>query len=409
LALVAGLYVAKPAFTSDHQDAPATVERPGADITDMYVFPARNPKNVVFALDVHPLIPRGLAANESFDPGVLYQIKIDTAGDYHEHTIIQFKASGAGPNQTVSLYGPSAISPGLTSHLGGSPVASTTLGKTTLLPGSMAFFAGARKDPFFFDLTQFFKIVPDRNFKNHPHVPASSASCFRKTGSDYLADFNVLSLIVEMPRSVLANARNHGRINVWATTSVAQSADGSYAQIERWGRPAVKEALEPYDLHDATNRAEPYADPVLEGAIYKTLTTPKAAGGAGRSPAIANALVHVLVPDEMEVNLNASGPATYLGVETKGKSGLPVGVIRIVPDAALKGFKSSLTDGARLFGGRDTSSPVIDLSLGAIYGSIIPKVGLAHEDHHETPCLTSDNVALPQPSLNGFPYLRSPV
>ena len=115
------------------------------------------------------------------------------------------------------------------------------------------------------------------------------------------------------------------------------------------------------------------------------------------------------MPDEMQVNLNASGPATYLAVETKGKSGLPVGIVRVIPDAGLKGFKSGLTNGARLFGGRDVSSPVIDLSLGSIYGSIIPKIGLAHDDHNETPCLTSDNLNPSQPSLNGFPYLSSPV
>lgn len=393
---------------SDHQDSPLTVARPGADITDLYVFPAKDPKNVVLALDVHPLIPRGLASTVSFDPGVMYQIKIDTVGDYREHTVLQFKASGVGASQTVALYGPSPIAPGLSSHFETSPVGSTTLGKTVRLSGGMTLFAGPRKDPFFFDLSQFFKIVPDRNFKNHPDVPAATATCFRKPGTNFLADFDVLSLIVEMPRAILANSRNHGRINLWATTSIASSGD-SYTQVERWGRPAVKEALETFSEHDASNRVEPYSDPVLEGAIYKTMTTPKSAGGAGRSPAIANALVRALVPDEMQVNLNASGPATYLAVETKGKSGLPVGIVRIVPDAGLKGFKAGLTNGARLFGGRDVSSPVIDLSLGAIYGSIIPKIGLAREDHNETPCLTSDNLIPSQPSLNGFPYLSSPV
>ena len=386
------------------------VSRPGADITDMYVFPAKNPNDVVFALNVHPLIPAGLASTVSFDPGVLYQIKIDTVGDYREHTVLQFKATGTGPVQKITLYGPLSISPGLTSTLASTGAGSTTFGQTVHLRKGVTFFAGARRDPFFFDLGQFFKIIPDRNYKNHPNVPAPTAQCFRKPGVNFLADFNVLSFVVEMPRTALINSRNHGRINVWATTSIPSRNDGgTYTQVERWGRPAVKEALETFSEHDTSNRVEPYSDPTLEGAIYKTVTTAKSAGGAGRSPAIGNALVKLLIPDEMQVNLNDSGPATYLGVESKGKSGLPIGVVRAVPDAALKGLKASLENGARLFGGRDISSPVIDLSLGAIYGSIVPKIGLAHDDGNETPCLTSDFLTPTTPSLNGFPYLHSPV
>ncbi len=138
------------------------------------------------------------------------------------------------------------------------------------------------------------------------------------------------------------------------------------------------------------------------------MTAPKPLG-AGRSAEIANALVRVLIPNEMQVDLLAQGPATYLGVESKGKSGLPVGIVRVVPEAGLKGLKRSLRNGAREFGGRDPESPVIDLSLGAIYGSIIPKIGLANDDHKETPCLTSDNVKPTVKALNGFPYLTSAI
>ena len=403
------LYAVTPALTSDHQDSPFTVSRPGADITDMYVFPAKNPKNVVFAMNVHPLIPKGLASSVAFDPGVMYQIKIDMAGDYREHVALEFKATGTGPQQSIAFYGPVRVTPSLRSRFPDSPTGSTTLGKTTHLPGGMTFYAGARRDPFFFDLAQFFAIVPDRNFKNHPNVPAATASCFRKPGSNFLASFNVLSLVVEMPRTALTTMKNRGRINVWATTSVAAVPGGAYVQAERWGRPAVKEALESFAQHDESNRVEPYADPILEGAIYKTVTTAKSAGGAGRSPAIANALVKVLVPDEMQVDLKAYGPATYLAVETNGKSGLPTGIVRIVPDAALKGLKASLKNGTRLFGGRDTESPVIDLSLGSVYGSLIPKLGLAHDDDAETPCLTSDFTQPAEPQKDGFPYLNPPV
>ena len=38
---------------------------------------------------------------------------------------------------------------------------------------------GPRRDPFFFDLAQFFKIIPDRNYMNHPYPPPPTATSFR--------------------------------------------------------------------------------------------------------------------------------------------------------------------------------------------------------------------------------------
>ncbi len=100
LAAASVLYAAGPARTSDHQDTLQLVSRPGADITDGYAFPAKNPNDVAFVMNVHPLIPRGMGTSTYFDPGVLYQIKIDNVGDYREHEVLQFKADGAGPGQT---------------------------------------------------------------------------------------------------------------------------------------------------------------------------------------------------------------------------------------------------------------------------------------------------------------------
>ena len=411
LGVAAMLYSAYPAWTSDHQDTLELVSRPGADITDMYVFPARNPSDVVFALDVHPLIPRGLSGSVQFDPGVMYQIKIDTVGDYREHAVLQFKADGAGSDQRITMYGLATPAMRGTRSTFVNRLGATTYDHSVLLRNGVEFFAGARRDPFYFDLTQFFRINPDRNYKNHPDVPPPSADCFRPAAEarNTLADFNVLSMIVEIPRAQLQTAANKGRINVWATASVSTPADaGTYEQVERWGRPAVKEALESFSQHDATNRSEPYDDPTLARAIYTYMTAPKPAG-ASRSRAIANALAHVLIPDEMQVDVSAKGPATYLGIESAGKSGLPVGIVRAVPDVGLKGLKKSLRNGSREFGGRDPDSPVIDLSLGAIYGSILPKIGLAADDQRETPCLTSDNVKPSTKTADGFPYLSQPI
>ena len=404
LAFAAALYLFSGVRGSDHQDSPATVGRPGADITDVFIFPAADPKNVVLAMNIHPLIPRGEYAGISFDPGVMYQFKIDTTGDAHEDKVIQFRAVGNGADQRIEMYGPAAPSQAGTLSTWVGNAREAAFNRVTRFSDGSQLLAGPRKDPFYFDLAQFLKIIPDRDYKNQPNPPPPTASCFRKPGIDGLRGYDVLSLIVEVPRSQLAGADGKlGVIRVYATTSTQQN--GQWRQIERLARPAVKEATEQFKLHDITNRSTPWNDPALRQSVYGFMIHV-----AHRSPALAKAVTTTLIPDEMEANLAASGPARYLAVETLGKSGLPVGVVRVVPAAPLGGIKKAIANPVREFGGRDPSSPVIDLSLGVIFGSLGNKVGLAPDDHKETPCLTSDNV---QPSDRGvtktFPYVGNPI
>jgi hypothetical protein len=70
--------------------------------------------------------------------------------------------------------------------------------------GGIKVFAGPRDDPFFFDLNQFKKII------------AGTATSFNKPGDDSFKGTNVLSLVVEVPKSLL-NATT-GKVNVWVET-----------------------------------------------------------------------------------------------------------------------------------------------------------------------------------------------
>ena len=438
IALVAAagvFYVAPRAFASDHQDSPLTVARPGTDITDVFVFPANDPSKVVLAMDVWPLIPPGLGTQTYFDPGVLYQFKIGLQSDATEDLVLQFKPDAVGSNQKLAMYGPGRPGSVGTRNtiVTGSRTGAIPYNQVTDLGHGILAYAGPREDPFYFDLAQFYKIQPDRNFANQPNPPPNSAGCFRKNAPDFLAGYNVLSIVVEVPRALLADGGQLGRINVWATTSlkdgdpdaspqspISQLANvvrnintrfggvtddgGTWTQVERLGRPAVKEATEAYRNHDATNRAALTDDGVLAKSIHEYMIHT-----AGRSNAVADAAVKVLIPDHIEADLSQEGPARYLAVETNGKSGLPVQIVRTVPPDGILGIKKALGDPYRQFGGRDPKSPAIDLSLGAVFGSLIPKLGLAADDNRETPCLTSDNTT---PSakhpLRGFPYLGDP-
>ncbi|GAC1390564.1 MAG: hypothetical protein NVSMB31_07630 [Vulcanimicrobiaceae bacterium] len=435
------LYGNQSARSSDHQDSPLTVSRPGADITDVFVYPSpEHPENVVMAMNVWPLIPSGQGATKFFDPGVMYQLKISADDSYAAHFVVQFKADGVGPDQKITVYGPGRPNMNGTRSTFIAPSGTMKYNVAAQLPNGVRAFAGPREDPFYFDLAQFFKIIPDRNFKNQPNPPAPTASCFRgKDAQDFLAGFNVLNLTVEVPRKMFADQNgNLPVIHVWATTSVASndpdadphsaknrledvvanmnaevpgaaaSADQTYVQIERLARPAVKEATEDFKLHDTTNRSDITDDKTLADSIKAFAMRPPPFG-AGRSEAIADALQHTLIPDAIAADLAAVGPARYLGVETNGKSGFPIAVIRAVPPPGIYGIKKALGDPYRHFGGRDLKSPVIDLSLGAIFGSLVPKLGLAPEDNSETPCLTSDYTTPAAKHItDSFPYMGAP-
>src|ERR1051326_6841483 len=92
------------AHGSDHADTPAIAARPGADLTDVFIFPSpTNANNVVLAMCVHPLIPSGMGASVDFDPNVLYQFKIDNNGDFIEDLVIQAKFVGSGASQQVQI------------------------------------------------------------------------------------------------------------------------------------------------------------------------------------------------------------------------------------------------------------------------------------------------------------------
>ena len=248
------IYASHPVRGSDHQDSPTVVSRPPADITDIYVFPSpANTDNVVFVMNVDPLIPAGGTSGKFFDPSVLYQFKIahGPAGTTNpEDEVVQLTASAPTTTgtQTLTLYGPgkpniTGTNSTLLSSIGTFNYSSSG-GGTTLSNGVKA-FAGPRADPFFFDLFQFFTILPDRLYSNPRtgNALGSSTPTFNgfasgttsgPSGSGYAcstalstnaltqvgAGFNVLAIVLEMPKSLLMGTSGESTlIHVWGTTS----------------------------------------------------------------------------------------------------------------------------------------------------------------------------------------------
>jgi hypothetical protein len=164
---------------------------------------------------------------------------------------------------------------------------------------------------------------------------------------------------------------------------VAQQAENmmpaasSYIQIELLARPAVKEAFELFEDHNTTNRTQPYTDPTLHSQIGSFTEN-------FRSATIAGALQSILYPNEMKIDLSQNTTtAAYLGVESGGATGSK-------------------------FGGRALSDDIIDLSLGAIFGNTLAKLGVP-DDGKELPCLTTDEIGYASKSTTTFPYIQSPI
>ncbi len=216
------------AVGSDHQDTPLVELNAEQDITDVYAFPGSAPGRIALVLNSRAFLTPAQTPGAGFDPNLLYQLKIDNDGDALEDKVIQVTFTGTGSAQQVEVRGP--VDPPVVGAMQNevadvSPAVSgainTAIGSST---GIQA-FAGPRDDPFFIDLEAAFCILPDRK----PATGALSQPCaltadpsapffFRTPGINYVAGFNVLSIVVELPSSQIENGAP-GRLGVWGTIS----------------------------------------------------------------------------------------------------------------------------------------------------------------------------------------------
>ncbi len=103
--------------------------------------------------------------------------------------------------------------------------------------GSETTFAGQADDPFFLDL-RVFDLLYGGN---------TGGKGFTEFGNDSLKGYNVNSVALKVPLADLALKGNPTRnpvVGIW-TTTLAKSADGSYAQVSRLGNPLVNEVVVP--------------------------------------------------------------------------------------------------------------------------------------------------------------------
>jgi len=154
------------------------------------------------------------------------------------------------------------------------------------------------------------------------------------------------------------------------TNSVPTSAQSNvYLQVDRLGRPGIKEIFEPFADHNSSDRAVPSNDTVLENDIA---AFPTNSGGSSGSAAVS-----AFYPDVLKLNLSGSS-ASYLAIELGNSAA---------------------------FGGRALTDDVMSADLNAAFGNELSG------ETTTKPCVTTDNVKASSAltaSSTTFPYLASP-
>lgn len=189
-------------MAADHIDSP-TVKGTSADITDLYVFQGENTSNMVFAANIQGLMSPSATGAAKFDENVMVEFNIDNNGDNVEDLVIQ----AIPRNGKMYFFGPVAPgTPGSSSTVKSTAsqvsVGITPYGSAAITASSngMTAFAGPRDDPFFFDLGKYQEVI------------GGKASSFSAKGTDTFAGSNVMSLVIEVPKSSLGSAAS---INTW--------------------------------------------------------------------------------------------------------------------------------------------------------------------------------------------------
>jgi hypothetical protein len=355
LAFAAFLTGPQSAQAASHREAPLISLDPTADITDFFMFrsyEAGNADKVVMVMDVIPGEEPSSGPNYwNFDPNVLYKFGIDNNRDGRAEDIefeLQFRNEIRGipaalglplsyvgcaaptPDPTcistlppiTSLDGAGSEGLGLrqrysltmihrhhrTRLASGLIAVPSNVGPRTMpdydalaaqgvntLAGGIKVFAGQREDPFYIDLGGVFDTLNLRRFVPGETPAEDADDTTNPFGVDQLSGFNVHSIALEMPASILTGDTGTSVLGAYASTSrphvtVHGRGHGGYDQVQRLANPLVNEAIIGTPDKDEWNSEEPedeanfedyYLNPRLALALQVVYGIP--AGTTGRT------------------------------------------------------------------------------------------------------------------------------
>lgn len=225
---------------SHHISGPRAIEKPAADITDLYAFPSpEHPGRLVLVLNTLPFA----SPSAVFSDGLVYRFRLRPliAGTREATTPFMVaddeivldcvfsaavNADGAGgPEQegTCSVPARETVSVRVNEERGGRA-------------DGVRVFAGLRWDPFIMDAPAALNTI------------ATGKLAFTDPSTIYLDGKNVLSLVVEIDRTVL------GRAELYAVVAETLTRGRLNVRLERAGRPEVPNLMLAPKQFDPVNR-----------------------------------------------------------------------------------------------------------------------------------------------------------
>ena len=293
------------ASAASHREAPLISLDPEADITDFFMFRNWEPgkeHNVVLIMDVIPGEEPSSGPNYfNFDPSVLYTFHVDNDNDGKADDVkFEFSFNTELRGDTTALGLPLAYTaiPPIT-HLDGDGsqglgvrqkytltmvkgnkrtvladgliAVPSNVGPRTMpnydalaaegtysLPGGIRVFAGQRDDPFYIDLGGVFDTLN-----------------LRSPGIDMLSGFNVHTIALQVPSTLLTGDTGTSTIGAYASTSrqkiSVQGKDdkGKWVQVQRLANPLINEVIIGLQDKDRWNATEPEDESKFLGYYLK--------------------------------------------------------------------------------------------------------------------------------------------
>jgi len=429
MATICGAALATSAYASSHREAPAITETPKVDGTDFYMFNSYETGRSDFVTIIANYLPLqdGYGGPNFFtmDPNAVYDINIDNSGDAKEDITFRFEFTNILKDLTVPVGG-KRISVALTNIGGISAADSTKLnvdqsyrisvlrGGTTknaklvtnaadgrrsfkkpvdnignksiadyaaysnsfiyevVIPGCTTHgkvFVGQRRDPFVVNLGETFDLV---NFNN----PLGSPSAEKNT----LADKNVTSIAMEIPKACLISRRSKV-IAGWTTASLPKNRSfnrthpsfdepfqetGDLVQVSRLANPLVNELVIGLKDKNKFNASKPKDDaqfakyvtnpslPFLLQALFPAVTAPT------KFP--RTDLVAIFLTGVTGLN-KTTATAELMRLNTD---------IPAVPASSQNSLGVIAGDNAGYPNGRRVGDDVVDISLRALMGVLLP-------------------------------------
>lgn len=301
-------------LAASHREAPLMTLEPAADITDFYVFRSYEPgreDRVVFIMNVIPMQEPSAGPNYFlFDDTLLYTIYVDTNADgiadnlafqFHFTTEIRepfdnLSVAYAGvsgvkglPPPITALDGPGSEGLGLrqsytvTLAIGSEnkPLGSvrgknliavpSNIGPRTMpdyeslaeqgiyeLEGGIRVFVGQRDDSFYIDLGAAFDTL---NFRRAPVLTDAEDANDNTNpfGVDMLSGFNVSTIAIEVPISLVTGKKGSAIIGAYANTTRLRD-DGSLLPLSRMANPLVNELIIGTGFKDRWNQSNPESE-----------------------------------------------------------------------------------------------------------------------------------------------------